>query len=251
MLGKIYHYAVDVVKDLPKAIEYYQKAADIGLSEAKDKLNEAKYEAFFIFLQEKRYEAGVNYLKEAAEGGYLPALLTLGNMFAEGETVQVKKSYEEFVAFYKDHSQEKRFRDKPSDALYSEEVLVPKDMSKAIHYYQLAADRGYEPAVQALAKIREKNSNSPERSNLSQRSEDPKKESKENLISSAALPPPPTKQKKDVSSAVLSSPAKQRKSPCERILSSMAFLFFGKQEGIRNQSSNPVAASSSELKPFR
>jgi TPR repeat protein len=78
LLGEIYHRGDRVKKDMDKAIYWYQRAGECGLSRS-------WYYLGMVFQQRKEYDAAIKSLERAANAKYAPAMNLLGIMYFKGQ----------------------------------------------------------------------------------------------------------------------------------------------------------------------
>lgn len=94
-LAVIYHHGDGVKRDLEKAIEWYQKAGELGHKEAngyvaslkaeiESSKRSAEREAAEVG-EDETFDGTLDWYLKAAEGGDVNAMFKLGNIFAKGE----------------------------------------------------------------------------------------------------------------------------------------------------------------------
>lgn len=119
--AKAYNNGEGVPKDIDKAIEWYQKAADQGNADAQNALGLA-------FKSAKDDIKAIEWFRKAADQGHADAQLNLGRAYFSGVEVVPE--------------------DKDEDVF----VVVPKDVNKAIEWWRKAADQGFAEAQMALGR---------------------------------------------------------------------------------------------------
>lgn len=149
-LGICYRSGEGVEKDPVKAIEWYLKAADQGHGGALNNLG-------IMYQHGIGVEADVNkaaeYYLKAAEAGNADGQFCIGLFYASGAGVE--QNYEEAVRWFKAAASQ----GEPDSMfhlaqLYSEGLGVEKDMNLVAIYLYMAADRGFQPAIDAINKNR-------------------------------------------------------------------------------------------------
>lgn len=79
-LGWMYQEGTGVQRSLEEACKWYQKAADSNSPLG-------QYYLGLLHAQEENYQLAIEWLNEAAEQGYMPALYRLGKMYETGKGV--------------------------------------------------------------------------------------------------------------------------------------------------------------------
>ena len=163
-LGVMYERGEYVTRDLPKALFWFQKAADQGVETAQEyvddlriQIHREKAEAAFRSAL-NAYQAGnlasaFQQLLMPAEAGHVTSQFILGNMYDFGESVPVDN--EKAFYWYKkaaDHGH--------TDALYNVGQLylegrgTSRDLEKAYEYFFMAAKKGSRDAYQMAEQLR-------------------------------------------------------------------------------------------------
>ena len=141
-LGLLYQKGEGVPKDVGKAAELFQKAADQGYARGEFDVSILYYNGEGV---PKDVGKAAELFQKAASQGYAPAQFSLGMLYQNGEGVpkDVWKAAELF---------QKAADQKDADAQFSLGLLyengegVPEDLGKARELYQKAADEGLEEA---------------------------------------------------------------------------------------------------------
>ncbi len=154
-LGKMYEEGLGVPVDEVKAVEYYQRAANLYNVDATYKLadillNEA------VDLDDPKIAGGIAYLKKAAYAGQPDALYQLGEIYSKGELVQ--KEYKYAFGYYLMGALkgDKKSQYKLS-LMYLTGLGIPQDYENGLKWLSRSANQGYVVAQQELASIRANN----------------------------------------------------------------------------------------------
>lgn len=170
--GEQYRVGKGAPQNDEKAVECYQKAAELGLAEAQNSLGEIYYD--FGIMQSERiaklikeivvqkaaehgtesqcYEEAIKWYRKAAEQGYADAQCNLADMYRYGRGVP--EDDEEAVKWYREAAEQGH-----ADAqcnlgdMYCYGLGVPEDCEEAAKWYQKAARQGNIAAQKALAKM--------------------------------------------------------------------------------------------------
>ena len=145
-LAQLYEKGDGVPQDFRKAAELYQKAADRGATAAQYYLG--------VFYEKgqgvpKDLSKAAELYQKAADGGAVFAQINLGLLYEKGEGVP--KDLSKAAELYQKAAD--RGNAKAQDALgwlYENGEGVPKDLEKAKELYQKAADQGLEQAISRL-----------------------------------------------------------------------------------------------------
>ncbi len=155
--GEQYHFGEGVPQNDEKAIECYQKAAELGLAEAQNSLGEMYYDfgmiqnegsaKLFKEIEVQKatehgaefqcYREAVKWYRKAAEQGYAKAQYNLGSMYDMG--LGVPQDYEEAVKWYR-KAAEQGYAESQRRLGYAYERA--KDREEAAKWYQKAAEQG-------------------------------------------------------------------------------------------------------------
>lgn len=149
-LGICYRSGEGVEKDPVKAIEWYLKAAEQGHGGALNNLGIMYQHGIGV---ESDIEKAAEYYLKAAEAGNADGQFCIGLFYANGAGVE--QNYEEAIKWFKEAASQ----GEPDSMfhlaqLYNEGLGVEKDMKLVAIYLYMAADRGFQPAIDAINKNR-------------------------------------------------------------------------------------------------
>ena len=149
-LGICYRSGEGVEKDPVKAIEWYLKAAEQGHGGALNNLGIMYQHGIGV---ESDIEKAAEYYLKAAEAGNADGQFCIGLFYANGAGVE--QNYEEAIKWFKEAASQ----GEPDSMfhlaqLYNEGLGVEKDMNLVAIYLYMAADRGFQPAIDAINKNR-------------------------------------------------------------------------------------------------
>jgi FOG: TPR repeat, SEL1 subfamily len=138
VLGRLYESGLGVPKDLGKAAELYQKAADQGLASAQVNLGAFYYLGEGVPMD---LEKAKELYQKAADQGLAVGERNLGTLYKHGEGVpmDLEKARE---LYQKAADQGLASAQVNLGALYEHGEGVPMDLEKARELYQKAADQG-------------------------------------------------------------------------------------------------------------
>jgi TPR repeat protein len=148
VLAMLYFYGVGLPKDLSKAAELFQKAADQGDAEAQSDLARCYQRGSGI---DKDLGKAVTLYQKAADRGYAEAQSYLATLYFNGAGVP-KDRNKAVELLQKAADQGDSFGQWYLGALYENGTSVNKDPKKAAELYQEAADQGYAQALISLAR---------------------------------------------------------------------------------------------------
>ncbi len=149
-LGICYRSGEGVEKDPLKAIEWYLKAAEQGHGGALNNLGIMYQHGIGV---EADIEKAADYYLKAAEAGNADGQFCIGLMYANGAGVE--QNYEEAVKWYTAAAEQ----GEPDSmyhlaVLYNEGLGVEKDPQMSAVLLYAAADRNFQPAIDAIQKNR-------------------------------------------------------------------------------------------------
>ena len=151
-LGYMYENGYGVTQDYTKAVELYQKAADQGLIIAQCNLG-LMYANGYGVTQD--YDKAIKWYQKAANQGNARAQNNLGLMYQNGWGVT--QDYVKAVELYrKAANQGLVIAQCNLGLMYDYGYGVEKDYAKAVEWYQKAANQGYERAKNNLAILQKK-----------------------------------------------------------------------------------------------
>jgi TPR repeat protein len=193
-LGVIYQHGLGVPQDYQKAGQYYQiatkerdnlrmltagemyckglgvainhvTAANLFKAVKKDSqaFGKAQYNLGVLYQNglgvTQDYLTATKYYQLAADSGYDPARLALGSMYLEGIGVaKDEAAAAQLFRLVETRSQEFTQAQYNLGAMYQKGRGVPRNYPKAAKHYQVAADRGYNPARLALESMNREDS---------------------------------------------------------------------------------------------
>ncbi|MGB2739426.1 MAG: tetratricopeptide repeat protein [Cognaticolwellia sp.] len=148
----LYENGVGVLKDIEKAIDWYIKAAELGLAEAQYLLGEL-YDNH-CYINENYQQKSANWTEKAAEKGHVQAQYKLSYVYNYGRGV------------HKDHKQAIKWCRKAAEQgyvsaqvelgnQYSYGVNLAEDLFKAVEWYKKAAKQGSTEAQCSLGELYE------------------------------------------------------------------------------------------------
>ena len=149
-LGICYRSGEGVEKDPVKAIEWYLKAAEQGHGGALNNLGIMYQHGIGV---ESDIDKAAEYYLKAAEAGNADGQFCIGLFYVNGAGVE--QNYEEAIKWFKEAASQ----GEPDSMfhlaqLYNEGLGVEKDMNLVAIYLYMAADRGFQPAIDAINKNR-------------------------------------------------------------------------------------------------
>jgi TPR repeat protein/serine/threonine protein kinase len=145
-LGYCYYNGSGVEKDVEKAVELYQKAADLGNADAMYNLGLCYFYGSGV---EQNVEKAVELYQMAADLGDADAMFKLGLCYDNGSGV--KHDAEKAVELYQKAADLGDAGAMFNLALcYEDGIGVEKDVEKAVELYQKAADLGHAQAMYNL-----------------------------------------------------------------------------------------------------
>ena len=126
-LGHIYEDGLGVEANLDQAIDWYQKAAELGNKEAFEKCRMAAVEGNI---------KAIEWFKKAAEQGNVDAQYQLGFLYKHG--IRVEKNIDKAIEWYKKAAEQNSYISKLSLAeLYEKQ----KDFASAVEWYEKAGEK--------------------------------------------------------------------------------------------------------------
>jgi TPR repeat protein len=146
-LGLLYQNGEGVPKDVRKAAELFQKAADQGDARGQFDVSILYYSGDGM---PKDVGKAAELFQKAANQGYAPAQSMLGMLYQNGEGVP-KDVWKAAELYQKAADQGDAAAQFGLGLLYQNGEGVPKDLEKATELYQKAADQGFEQAIFRLA----------------------------------------------------------------------------------------------------
>ena len=139
-LGQLYLLGVGMARDLPKAREWYERAAANGSFDAKRALG-------FIYLSGQGVAidlvAAKKYFEEAASGNLATAQQFLGLMYSQDRDGIPKDDAKAVEWFRKAADQGNPPSQDELGVRYEKGRGVPQSFARAAEYYQQAADREF------------------------------------------------------------------------------------------------------------
>ena len=149
-LGICYRSGEGVEKDPLKAIEWYLKAAEQGHGGALNNLGIMYQHGIGV---ESDMDKAAEYYLKAAEAGNADGQFCIGLFYANG--VGVEQDYAEAVKWYESAAEQ----GEPDSMyhlafLYNDGLGVEKDPAMVAYYLYLAADRGFQPAIDTINKYK-------------------------------------------------------------------------------------------------
>lgn len=183
MLGTCYLEGYGCQPDTTEALRWLERAADGGSLEACNKLG-------YIYEGREEYEKAVEYYRRSSDGGNYEGMCCLGLCYEKGWGVilSYKKAYElyktaadagyhrgyvmlaycylEGINVEEDHVKALEMFEKAGEAgsilgMYNAGLLledgedgVQRDLKRAKYWFKKAADAGYEPAAEALKRLK-------------------------------------------------------------------------------------------------
>ena len=137
-LGEKYYNGDGVEKDYEKAVEYYEKAAELENAAAQNNLGLC-YENGHGVLQD--YKEAVKWYRKAAEQGNTVAQYNLGHCYANG--IGVPRDYKEAVKWYRKAAEQGDTAAQNNlGGCYANGRGVPQDYKEAVKWYRKAAEQG-------------------------------------------------------------------------------------------------------------
>ena len=137
-IGYMYQEGMGVEQDYAKALEWLEKAADLGNSSA---MNNIGYSYYYGNGIEQDYAKALEWLEKAADLGNSSAMDWIGSIYREG--LGVEQDYTKALEWY-----EKAADLGNSNAMtwigliYRDGLGVEQDYAKALEWYEKAADLG-------------------------------------------------------------------------------------------------------------
>ena len=154
ILARIYASGLlkEAPKDMPKAIDYFRRAAACGDAAANHYLAYCYRVGKGV---EKNKELAFQYEKIAVARGFSGALVELGCLYANGEGIEtnLKEAASCFIKAAENGDPEGQYF---TGLVYSQGDGVPADAAMAVKYYQQAADQNYGLAQLSLASCYER-----------------------------------------------------------------------------------------------
>ncbi len=150
-LGYMYEHGLGVEQDYAKAMEWYQKAADGGDVHAKNHISILYQEGL-----EQKDAVLLEYYKKASGLDYVDAAYQLGNMYFTGQGVE--QDYGKALKLYRNAAELGRNTNAMTRIgyMYGEGQGVKQDYEKAIEWFQKAADMGNTAAMVNIGAIYER-----------------------------------------------------------------------------------------------
>ena len=137
-LGEKYYNGDGVEKDYEKAVEYYEKAAELENAAAQNNLGLC-YENGHGVLQD--YKEAVKWYRKAAEQGNTVAQYNLGHCYANG--IGVPRDHKEAVKWYRKAAEQGDTAAQNNlGGCYANGRGVPQDYKEAVKWYRKAAEQG-------------------------------------------------------------------------------------------------------------
>jgi len=146
-LGLLYQKGEGVPKDIRKAAELFEKAADQGDARGQFDVSILYYSGEGV---PKDVGKAAELFQKAANQGYAPAQSMLGMLYQNGEGVP-KDVWKAAELYQKAADQGDADAQFGLGLLYQNGAGVPTDLEKATELYQKAADQGFEQAIFRLA----------------------------------------------------------------------------------------------------
>lgn len=138
LLGNCYFYGNGVKQDYKKAVEWYQKAADLGYAVAMRNLGNCYYNGNGV---KQDYKKAVEWWQKAADLGDAAAMANLGNCYYDGNGV--KRNYKKAVELYQKAADlGEVFGMSGLGLCYHDGNGVKQDYEKALEWYQKSIDNG-------------------------------------------------------------------------------------------------------------
>ena len=136
----------DVERDLPEALKWYRRAAELGHVEAQRKLSEWYFKGEVV--EEDRVEA-VKWCRKAAEQGHAESQNVLGRCYSEGWGVEQDRT--EAVKWYRKAAEQGVGVGQYNLAFcYEFGMGIEQDYVEAVNWYRKAAEQGHAEAKARL-----------------------------------------------------------------------------------------------------
>jgi len=137
-------------KNYYSAVIWYKKAAEQGYAQAQCALGDCYCFGTGV---DKSYETAFSWYEKAAKSGYAEAELALGECYYNGYGVEISKeeAFEHFEHAAKSGSPRAQYR---LGEYYEKDGIRFLKILKAIEWYKRAAAQDYEPAREALIRLK-------------------------------------------------------------------------------------------------
>lgn len=134
-----------------QAMEYFLQAADKGSANAINAIAIVHYEGKWY---ERNLQKAAQWFRYAAEMGYASAQRNLADCLRKGEGVPVNEI--EAFSWYMRAAEKENIKSQYSvGECFENGWGVESDLSEAIKWYSIAANQGYEPAINKLIEIKD------------------------------------------------------------------------------------------------
>lgn len=152
-LGDYYEEGKYVEQSFEKAFELYQKGVELGSYTSMCNLGYCYEKGQGCVLNSKK---AYDLYLEAAEGGFARAMYQVANCYAEG--VYVEENYPKAVEWFEKAAEAGHYLAQFNLGVIYEngEEGVVVDKKKALKYYTMAAEQGFEPAQAAIDRMKKK-----------------------------------------------------------------------------------------------
>ena len=147
LLAYCYHYGLGTVQNIPKAIEWYEKAEKAGISASTNNLGIIYRDGSGVPIN---YEKAYNYFAKAHNKGNNFGTVNLGDCYKYGR--YVSKNINRAVELYTEAANKgMAYAQRTLGNLYYNGDGVAVNYQKAFEYYKKAADQGDNDSIYNLA----------------------------------------------------------------------------------------------------
>lgn len=130
------------------AYESFMRAADLGLSDAKNRIEEIYSEAYNYYWEQKNYKDAIAILEPFAEAGHIKSMNSLGSILVDGQNLGNQNVYIDYQKGFHWHMKaaEAGYAFAMSNVgwCYENGRGVEKNLEVALEWYQKALDNGYQ-----------------------------------------------------------------------------------------------------------
>jgi TPR repeat protein len=149
MLGYCHFSGIGTKVDKQKAVELYQKAANLGN-------NAAQYNLALMYENgegvDKEFNKAFELFKKSAEEGYSNGITRLGHCYQNGVGTNINKHIA-FELYLKAANLGNVIAQYNLALMYETGDGIAKDINKAIYWYKNSAEHGYQDAQNRLEKL--------------------------------------------------------------------------------------------------
>ncbi len=147
--GDRHYYGQGVRKNLPLALRWYRKAADLGHAAAQNRLGWMYEKGEGV---EADYSEAVKWYRRAAEQGHVNAMNDLGYMYRQGWGAT--QSYSEALRWFRKAAEKyDSYAEYNMGQMYENGWGVAKDLEEGIRWFRRSAARGHEWAARRLEEL--------------------------------------------------------------------------------------------------